>query len=86
MEWVKEGEGNASFFHRMASGKRSKNTIGALENDRVQLVREEKEVKEEILSLFTNLYDPSKAVCSWCGVVPHHWEVEMSWSPPPHLK
>lgn len=40
----------------MASGRKSKNTIGSLESDGREIVWKEKDIEEEVLSLFFNLY------------------------------
>lgn len=50
--WAKEGDCDLSFFHSVASGRKSKNTIGSLESDGREIVWKEKDIEEEVLSLF----------------------------------
>lgn len=45
----------------MASGRKSKNLISSLVNDVGEEVKEPKEIEGEILSFFSNLYEPSVA-------------------------
>lgn len=61
-------------FYRTTNGRKSKNSIGSLENERGVKVKGEREVEEEILSFFTKLYDPIMSPkpfvedIDWCPV------------------
>lgn len=58
VKWAMDGDCNFSFFHRVSNGRRSKNLINSLMNDRGEVVRGKKEIEEEMLSSFTTVYGP----------------------------
>lgn len=70
------------FFHHWLYG-RSKIFIDPLENDRGDTVKGEKEVEEEILSFFSNIYglevEPKLFFKVWSGVL---FQSLRSWSRP----
>ena len=52
--WAKEGEGeaNTKLFHNLMNGKRARNAIIKLEKANGELITEDKEIAEEIISFF----------------------------------
>ena len=54
--WLKEGDSNTKFFHRMANARRRGNFIGSLTVTGVRLNKEEK-FKEGIGSYFKSLFE-----------------------------
>nr|XP_016434734.1 PREDICTED: uncharacterized protein LOC107761081 [Nicotiana tabacum] len=59
--WLKEGDSNTKFFHRVAVANRRRNFIESLVVDGVRIEREE-EVKGAIVGFYENLY---KEEVSW---------------------
>ena len=49
--WLKEGDKNTSFFHRMANAHRRNNSLDKIQTNGVWLA-EEQEVREGIVSAF----------------------------------
>lgn len=61
--WVKEGDGNTKFFHKVANGKRNRSFINSLENDQGVSCHNINSILEEIVRFFGNLYmSPGGAV------------------------
>ena len=54
--WLKEGDSNTKFFHRMANARRRRNFISSMTVRGVQLDKEE-ELKEGIGSYFKSLFE-----------------------------
>ena len=73
VKWVKDEDCNSKFFHKVANGRRNKNFIKFLENERGLVLDNSKSITEEILLYFKKLYlsPPGKS-----------WRVEgINWSP-----
>ncbi|RVW16207.1 Transposon TX1 uncharacterized 149 kDa protein [Vitis vinifera] len=73
VKWVKEGDCNSNFFHKVANGRRNRKFIKVLENERALMLNNSESIKEEILRYFEKLYaSPSE----------EPWRVEgLDWSP-----
>ena len=56
VKWVKEGDCNSKFFHKVANGRRYRKFIKFLENERVLVLNNSKSIKEETLRYFEKLY------------------------------
>ena len=56
MKWVKEGDYNLKFFHRVANGRRNRKYIKILENKRGTMLDNIASFSEEILHCFEKLY------------------------------
>ena len=56
VKWVKEGDCNSNFFHKVANGRRNRKYIKALENERSLVFNNSENIKEEILRYFEKLY------------------------------
>ena len=71
VKWVKEGDCNSNFFHKVANGRRNRKYIKVLENERGLVLNNSESIKEEIL-YFEKLYSsPSR----------ESWRVEgLDWS------
>ena len=52
VKWVKEGDCNSNFFHKVANGRRNRKYIKVLENERGLVLNNSESIKEEILRLF----------------------------------
>ena len=72
MKWVKEGDCNSKFFHKVANGKRNRKFIKFLENERGLVLNNIDSITEEILLFYEKLYSsPPK----------ESWRVEgVDWS------
>ncbi|RVW76233.1 Transposon TX1 uncharacterized 149 kDa protein [Vitis vinifera] len=55
VKWVKEGDCNSKFFHKVANGRRNRKYIKVLENERGLVLNNSESIKEEIL-YFEKLY------------------------------
>ncbi|RVW54237.1 putative ribonuclease H protein [Vitis vinifera] len=56
IKWVKEGDCNSKLFHKVANGRRNKNFIKILENERGLVLDSSESITEEILLYFKKLY------------------------------
>ena len=56
VKWVKEGDCNSKFFHKMANGRQNRKFIKVLENERGLVLNNSKSIIEEILLYFEKLY------------------------------
>ena len=56
MKWVKEGDCNSKFFHKVANGRRNRKYIKTLENERGLVLNNVERITEEILLYFEKLY------------------------------
>ena len=56
VKWVKEGDCNSKFFHKVANGRRNRKYIKALENERGLVLNNAERITEEILLYFEKLY------------------------------
>ena len=57
--WAKEGDANTKLFHSLMNERRAKNAILKLERTNRELITEEEEIAEEIISLFSQIYSSS---------------------------
>ena len=73
VKWVKEGDCNSRFFHKVANGRRNRKFIKALENERGLVLNNSESITEEILLYFEKLYS---------GPIGESWRVEgLDWFP-----
>ena len=73
VKWVKEGDCNSKFFHKVANGRRNRKFIKVLENERGLVLDNSDSIKEEILRYFEKLYTSPSG---------ESWRVEgLDWSP-----
>ncbi|KAJ9674188.1 hypothetical protein PVL29_023628 [Vitis rotundifolia] len=56
VKWVKEGDCNSKFFHKVANGRRNRKFIKMLENERGLVLNNAESITEEILLYFEKLY------------------------------
>ncbi|RVW98458.1 Transposon TX1 uncharacterized 149 kDa protein [Vitis vinifera] len=56
VKWVKEGDCNPKFFHKVANGRRNRKYIKELENERGLVLKNAESITEEILLYFEKLY------------------------------
>ena len=56
VKWVKEGDCNSKFFHKVVNGRRNRKFIKVLENERGLMLNNSESIKEEILRYFEKLY------------------------------
>ncbi|RVW39059.1 Transposon TX1 uncharacterized 149 kDa protein [Vitis vinifera] len=77
VKWVKEGDCNSKFFHKVANGKRNRKFIKVLENERGLVLDNSESIKEEILRYFEKLYTSPSG---------ESWRVEgLDWNKAPGL-
>ena len=73
MKWVKEGDCNSKFFHKVANGRRNRKYIKELENERGLVLNNAERITKEILLYFEKLY---------ASPTGESWSVEgLDWSP-----
>ncbi|KAJ9709801.1 hypothetical protein PVL29_001319 [Vitis rotundifolia] len=73
VKWVKEGDCNSKFFHKVANGRRNRKFIKELENERGLVLNNTESITEEILLYFEKLY---------ASPTGEPWIVEgLDWSP-----
>ncbi|RVX21695.1 Transposon TX1 uncharacterized 149 kDa protein [Vitis vinifera] len=73
VKWVKEGDCNSKFFHKVANGRRNRKFIKVLENESGVVLNDSESIIEEILHYFEKLYS---------GHIGEPWRVEgLDWSP-----
>ncbi len=53
--WLKEGDNNTKFFHKMANSNRRRNYIGGLEVDGVYY-EEEVEMRDHVVQFYQNMF------------------------------
>ncbi|RVW98663.1 hypothetical protein CK203_032244 [Vitis vinifera] len=56
VKWIKEGDCNSKFFHRVATGRRSRKFIKSLISERGETLNNIEVISEEIVNFFGNLY------------------------------
>ena len=56
MKWVKEGDCNSKFYHKVANGRWNRKYIKELENERGLVLKNAESITEEILLYFEKLY------------------------------
>ncbi|KAJ9680549.1 hypothetical protein PVL29_019768 [Vitis rotundifolia] len=56
VKWIKEGDCNSKFFHRMATGRRSRKFIKSLISERGETLSNIEVISEEIVNFFGKLY------------------------------
>jgi hypothetical protein len=54
--WLKLGDTNSSYFHKVASFNRNKKSIWSIESADAGLIRGQNEIKAEAVSHFSSLY------------------------------
>ena len=59
MLWIKEGDNNTKFFHKMANSRSRFNHLSFLEVDGV-IYEEEFEVAAQVVNYYKNLYQESE--------------------------
>ncbi|RVX06781.1 hypothetical protein CK203_014972 [Vitis vinifera] len=73
VKWVKDGDCNSKLFHKVANGRRNRNFIKFLENERGLVLDNSKSITKEILLYFKRLYSSPPE---------ESWRVEgIDWSP-----
>ncbi|KAJ9697646.1 hypothetical protein PVL29_006989 [Vitis rotundifolia] len=73
IKWVKDGDCNSKLFHKVANGRRNRNFIKFLENERGLVLDKPESITEEILLYFKKLYSSPPG---------ESWRVEgIDWSP-----
>lgn len=58
LNWLLKGDNNTDFFHRIANGKKRKNTIFCLQNENEQIEGDEK-ILEHATQYYKDLFGPS---------------------------
>ena len=64
VKWIKEGDCNSKFFHRMANGRGSRKFIKSLISERGVTLSNIEDISEEIVNFFGKLYSKPKGA-SW---------------------
>ena len=73
VKWVKDGDCNSKLFHKVANGRRNRNFIKFLENERGLVLDNSESITEEILLYFKKLYSSPPG---------ESWRVKgIDWSP-----
>ncbi|RVW93866.1 Transposon TX1 uncharacterized 149 kDa protein [Vitis vinifera] len=73
VKWVKEGDCNSKFYHKVTNGRRNRKYIKELENERGLVLKNAESITEEILHYFEKLYTNPTG---------ESWGVEgLDWSP-----
>ncbi|WJZ97308.1 hypothetical protein VitviT2T_015918 [Vitis vinifera] len=73
VKWVKEGDCNSKFFHKVANGRRNRKYIKSLENETGLVLNNAVSITEEILLYFEKLY---------ANPIGESWSIEgLDWSP-----
>ena len=60
VKWIKEGDCNSKFFHRVATGRRSRKFIKSLISERGETLSNIEVISEEIVNFFGKLYSKSE--------------------------
>lgn len=56
VNWVREGDVNTRFFHKVVNGKRRRSLIKELEIDESRIVTDNDVIAEEVTRFFKDLY------------------------------
>ncbi|RVW28221.1 hypothetical protein CK203_083720 [Vitis vinifera] len=73
VKWIKEGDCNSKFFHRVATGRRSRKFIKSLISERGETLSNIEVISEEIVNFFGNLYSKPEG---------DSWRIEgIDWAP-----
>nr|CAN75609.1 hypothetical protein VITISV_002943 [Vitis vinifera] len=73
VKWIKEGDCNSKFFHRVATGRRSRKYIKSLISERGETLNNIEVISEEIVNFFGNLYSKPEG---------DSWKIEgIDWAP-----
>ncbi|RVW27818.1 hypothetical protein CK203_107068 [Vitis vinifera] len=73
VKWIKEGECNSKFFHRVAIGRRSRKFIKSLISERGETLSNIEVISEEIVNFFGKLYSKPEG---------DSWRIEgIDWTP-----
>ncbi|RVW35851.1 Transposon TX1 uncharacterized 149 kDa protein [Vitis vinifera] len=73
VKWVKEGDCNSKFYHKVANGRRNRKYIKELENERGLVLKNAESITEDILHYFEKFYSNPTG---------ESWGVEgLDWSP-----
>ena len=73
VKWIKEGDCNSKFFHRMTNGRRSRKFIKSLISERGVTLSNIEVISEEIVNFFGKLYSKPEGAS---------WRVEgLDWVP-----
>lgn len=72
-EWLLRGDNNTNFFHRVANGKKRKNTIFSIQENGKTIEREE-EILDHATQYYRNLFGPSASPIT--NLDPNCWSPE----------
>ncbi|WKA09802.1 hypothetical protein VitviT2T_027421 [Vitis vinifera] len=73
VKWIKEGDCNSKFFHRVATGRRSRKFIKSLISEMGETLNNIEIISEEIVNFFGNLYSKPEG---------DSWKIEgIDWTP-----
>ncbi|RVX13392.1 Transposon TX1 uncharacterized 149 kDa protein [Vitis vinifera] len=73
VKWIKEGDCNSKFFHRVATGRRSRKFIKSMMSERGETLNNIEVISEEIVNFFRNLYSKPEG---------DSWKIEgIDWAP-----